>query len=294
MNLHKVNAIKRYKKFFKKNENQLVQLLRIGTPRNCIGKKFNVSSCFLIRAFRWKSGDLEKLFYDCAKRNIKSNAIKASLKGAAKVKKIANKISQKEELVYKKYLKEGLHLEEIMRRMHVGERRIKRFFRFGKPKRYSFIGSNNPSFGTSAHPNSGKGISGKFVKKNGENVLFRSLLELKIFLSLDDNGKDFYLCKERIFYIDNKIKKSYNPDIVINNKIFEIKPKKLIKFNIVKKKDIALKQYCKDNDEFAYGGFLTEDDVSVELNYNYFNKLLKDNRIKFSNKNLKRAKANIV
>jgi hypothetical protein len=67
---------------------------------------------------------------------------------------------------------------------------------------------------------------------------------MKVYFYLLENMIEFSLSKHHIKYEMEGKQKTYNPDIVIKNIIYEIKPQKLInlKNNIAKR--IALENYC--------------------------------------------------
>lgn len=104
-------------------------------------------------------------------------------------------------------------------------------------------GKNNPMYGKSPSLLSGIGISG-WILHNNEKYFFRSSLEMRVFLYLIEKNIDFKLSKHRISYVDNNVNKTYNPDIVIDNIIYEIKPLQRIKLKSVKTKQKAAERYC--------------------------------------------------
>jgi hypothetical protein len=129
-----------------------------------------------------------------------------------------------------------------------------------KPKPYSFEGENNPMYGKSPPNKAGYGIHGHY-KKNNENLIhFRSSLELKVFYELDQRSVDYKLANIRIDYKDNDgNEKTYIPDIVVSNKVYEIKPKPLTdhKQNVLKKESLV--SFCENSNTHEYGGYITED-----------------------------------
>jgi len=159
---------------------------------------------------------------------------------------------------------------------------------FGKPERADQSGKNNPMYGRSPSCKAGIGISGSIVT-NGEKIIFRSSLELRVFVWLIRNNIYFKLSKHRIKYIDeNEIHRTYNPDIVIDKKIYEIKPKKLINLKRNQLKFQALKNYCK---KFNLSwGIIQEDTYNINTQENiddiFFR--IKSEEIYLTEKNYKR------
>lgn len=85
----------------------------------------------------------------------------------------------------------------------------------------------NPMFGISPSYKAGIGCKG-WVHIDDEKVFFRSTLELLVFYYLYLNNIQFRLSKHRIPYILKSKKRTYNPDILINNTVYQIKPENLL------------------------------------------------------------------
>lgn len=85
----------------------------------------------------------------------------------------------------------------------------------------------NPMFGISPSYKAGIGCKG-WVYIDDKKVFFRSTLELLVFYYLYLNNIQFRLSKHRIPYILKSKKRTYNPDIVINNTVYQIKPENLL------------------------------------------------------------------
>jgi hypothetical protein len=87
-------------------------------------------------------------------------------------------------------------------------------------------GSGNPMFGKPSPTGSGNGWSGWY---NG--WYFRSLRELKFVLDLEKNNKIWFTGENKhykITYVDPFGKqRNYFPDFIVENQIYEIKPKRL-------------------------------------------------------------------
>jgi len=105
-------------------------------------------------------------------------------------------------------------------------------------------GSNNPMYGKPAPKKSGNGISGWY-----KTVFFRSLKELSYIINyLEQNNLKWTTCESVGIKINYKnysgYDRTYTPDFIIDNKIIEIKPKRLINSPLVKLKTEAAKKYC--------------------------------------------------
>lgn len=151
---------------------------------------------------------------------------------------------------------------------------------YGKTKRTSMYG-RSPSY------LSGRGIFGHLIN-NGKKILFRSSLELSIFIYLIENNINFSLSKHRISFKYKNTKKTYNPDIIIENNIYEIKPKVLINLSLNKLKFYALKEYC--NKFNLKCNYITEEtyDIKNILNKNKILNLIKNNLIILNSKQKER------
>lgn len=132
-------------------------------------------------------------------------------------------------------------------------------------------GENNPMHGKPAPVGSGNGWSGWY-----HDTYFRSLLELSYMKYLRDNNIS-YINGETLSipYVINNKSRNYYPDFIIDNKIIEIKPYKLINSNINKCKFEAAKKLYKDN--FIV---LTEYDIIV-LNFDEINTMVNEGTIVF-------------
>ena len=132
---------------------------------------------------------------------------------------------------------------------------------------------------------SGRGING-YLNYYDNKIYFRSSLEMLVYIYLCENNVRFELSKHRIEYDNGN--KTYNPDIVIDNTIIEIKPKFLLNCKTVVDKLEALKNYCNIfNLKFK---IITEDSYEI---WKYFNKdfielLIKENKLILSDKQKER------
>lgn len=105
-------------------------------------------------------------------------------------------------------------------------------------------GKDNLMYGKEPSHLAGIGIKGH-IYAFGEKIHFRSSLELRIYLYLSKHGIKFSLSNHRIQYqLDGKLR-NYHPDIVIGQRICEIKPSGLIGHWRNKLKFEALGAYAK-------------------------------------------------
>lgn len=150
-------------------------------------------------------------------------------------------------------------------------------------KKHDNSGINNKMYGVSPNKASGVGANGRLVYR-GYNLHFRSSLELRVFLYLIDNNVRFCLSNHKVAYEYKEAKRTYNPDIVIDTTVYEIKPSKLKDVGINLIKFQALKAYCNENnlrcayiDEHTYDlTFFTKD---------YFVNMVKSGYIDVNDKN---------
>jgi hypothetical protein len=121
----------------------------------------------------------------------------------------------------------------------------------------------------------GIGYSGYY---NG--IFFRSLMELSFLVHFNNNDAKSAENLYSIPYVDNGKKKTYRPDYVVENKVYEVKPKKLIQFNS-RKIDAAKLYFSKINIEYVV---FTEDDFHY-LSINEVKKILRENKASLININ---------
>lgn len=140
---------------------------------------------------------------------------------------------------------------------------------YGHPKRRPITGKYGSMYGKSPPLGSGIGISG-WILYNSDKYFFRSSLELRVFLYLIENNINFKLSRHHIPYVGaDGNNKTYNPDIVIGNVIYEIKPSTMLKLRAVRMKQKAAEQYC---NKFALKyQFITEN--TFDLNIITFDKI---------------------
>lgn len=117
-----------------------------------------------------------------------------------------------------------------------------------------FSGQNNPMFGKPSPERSGHGIGGRF-----NNLYFRSLLELAWLVNhQDDDVKN----AESLFSIPYEFEnthRTYHPDFLIGNCIFEIKAKWQIDSEQNKRKFFAARDFCEKNNYIFK--IISEDDI---------------------------------
>ncbi len=149
-------------------------------------------------------------------------------------------------------------------------------------------GENNPCFGLTGELNASYGISPSILSSQGlqgylnvfeKRMMFRSSLELKIFLFLLSKNIEFDLCDERIKYITkNGNSKTYLPDIKIGNTIYEIKQSCLVDSETVQEKFEALQRYCLLNNLKCE--FITEKTYEISfVNKEYVNMMIENGKV---------------
>jgi hypothetical protein len=146
--------------------------------------------------------------------------------------------------------------KELHNKFGYGEKKYYQLCKeFGTPQTQPNTGQYNPMFGKSPSKLSGIGVKG-WVFINGNKLFFRSSLELKVFLHLEQSNISFIPANHRVSYDYLGSKKTYLPDIVIETTVYEIKPSAMLNNELVNIKYTALKQYC--NQYNLSCGFITE------------------------------------
>lgn len=229
---------------FKLHGNRILDMVDGNISKSALSKELNVCLSTLHQYLiyynlykRFKYNSVERL-KELSRINGKQNI------GGYELKKITPEI-EKEYIFLKESGKFQKDISNILGlKYNLKDKKIAQLFKkFGKPVRNDCRGERNSMYGKSSPRNSGIGISGRLIYA-GYNINFRSSLELKIFLYLISNDIKFVLSKHRIKYTMNNIQRTYNPDICINNIIYEIKPEKLIPRKEVQVKYEALLKYC--------------------------------------------------
>jgi predicted HicB family RNase H-like nuclease len=141
-----------------------------------------------------------------------------------------------------------------------------------KPK----VGKYNAMYGKLPGKSSGIGAKG-WIYVNGNKMFFRSSLELKVFLYLDENNIPFTQSLHRIEYTYKNNNRTYCPDIVIGNIIYEIKPMALTKIESVKIKFVALQKYCSERG--LQCDYITEHTFPLLLTVDKLDKYISDKKI---------------
>ncbi len=284
-------AFVRYEEFDKKHGRLIEIRINEGAHQNLILKEFHILQTFFERFIKWKSLDLVEQLRINGIRVNKENALKNSLLGAEKVRGVELKpFSEEAVKIFLKLKDEGKCLAEIKRCLsklgYKDKKVVQLCQRYGKPDKRSFRGELNPSFGVTPSKKCGKGITGSYFK-DGKQYLFRSSLELKIFLYLSEVGINFDLSKHRIPYQINGVNRTYQPDIVIDDTIYEIKPIKLVAESNNCVKFVAARNYCnKYNLKFD---IITEQTYCLKtLNKEIINLLIENRVIELSEKQLVR------
>lgn len=93
---------------------------------------------------------------------------------------------------------------------------------YRKKQSINSSGENNPMFGKPSPIGSGNGWSGWY-----KGDFFRSLLELSFMFEHDGRYKTCESKDFKIEYFIDGVKRNYFPDFVVDNIVYEIKPKKL-------------------------------------------------------------------
>ena len=194
------------------------------------------------------------------------------------------------ELIYKQRVYGALKLE-----FGFGEQKCKQLCKlYGYPENNPQTGKLNSMYGKSPGKGAGMGVK-CWVLFNGIKYFCRSSLELKVMCYLNDNGDKFQISKHRIPYTDDtNVDRTYCPDIVVNNKIYEIKPYNMLKIKLNVLKLEALKNYCEKHG-LLYGGYLTEMNVNLtKYDLKYITTLIDAGKIIIDSLNLEKLKRNII
>ena len=139
-------------------------------------------------------------------------------------------------------------------------------------KGYLLFGDRNGRYGTSPPKEASKGLYGHIII-NDIKMIFRSSLELKVYIFLFVSNINFKICDKRIKYVHNGISKTYLPDIEINDKIYEIKPSGLLQLEKNILKINILKNYCMNNN-LEYD-IITENTYDLNfINREYVDKMI--------------------
>lgn len=293
----KVNAALRYSEFDKKYGNNIENLIENGACLSEILRYIETSQSFLKKYIKWKSETLcEKL-----KQNgkiVNFNNRKKALQKATLVNKGSQRkiITDKHKQEYLSLLQDGKCLAEIKRYFSQYGLKSKKVEQIaatlGKPTRKSVKGDNNPMFGRTPSEKSGIGVKGWLIL-GGKKVFFRSSLEMAVFIYLYEHKIDFHLSKHRIQYIFNNTKKTYNPDIVINKQVYEIKPSFMLQEPQNKAKFLAAKEYFnKFNLSFD---LITEKtyDLKKVINEDKINSLIENQFLIINSANLEKLWRNL-
>lgn len=141
-------------------------------------------------------------------------------------------------------------------------------------------GKNNPMYGKPAPNGAGNGWKGWF-----QNKFFRSLRELCFMIWLLESKLEWSTGEAiSISYIDSLgHDRTYRPDFLVGNKIYEIKPTRLIDSPNNQLKMKALKKYCKKHN-------LTYEIKDIEIDNNKIQQYIDTNDIKFNGDYLERFK----
>lgn len=247
----KNSAYERYVEFDAKYGEDVKRMINDGFHMSKILVELDLWQSFFTKYLKWKDADgglknqlsinSERVIRENGLRNIqwiKENVVPWNKKT------ITNDIA----LYYKELVENGLYRAQITRSMKkiydIGPKKVAEIIKtYGKPNvKCDGKGKNNPAYGKT-YIKGGRGIVG-FILASGKKIYFRSSLEMKIYFYLLENDVAFSLSKHSIEYEFDGAKRTYNPDIVISDVIYEIKPRKLVSLRINVEKFNALKKYC--------------------------------------------------
>lgn len=236
-----------FKEINSKHGKPIQVMLDNGLSIGPISKKLNLNSSTVAKFLKWAN------LYEQCKLNNKNAIIKIAqtngklsantLKGV-ELKKLTPEICN----WFKGQKRLGRYRQQVctdlFEKFGYGEKKyIQLCNKYGFPKNNPQTGELNPMFGKSPGKNAGIGSKG-WILIDGKLIFFRSSLEFKIYHYLEDNNIQFALSSHRISYLDGETKKTYCPDYVVDKTIYEIKPEKLLQNESVKKKILALQEYC--------------------------------------------------
>lgn len=135
----------------------------------------------------------------------------------------------------------------------------------------------NPMYGVSPNLEAGIGSSG-WIVVNNKKMFFRSSLQCRVYIYLIFNNIEFNLSKHRIPYIYQDRKRTYCPDIEINNTIYQIKPEPLLSYKLNQVKFIAAQDYCNK--------FKLKFDIITQKTFNIYSKQINECFKQLINNNL--------
>lgn len=130
-------------------------------------------------------------------------------------------------------------------------------------------GKNNPMYGKSTPQGAGNGWKGWY-----DGHYFRSLRELCFMIRMKKEGKSWTNGEKiSINYDFMGTDRTYRPDFVIDNNIYEIKPARLMRTPQVQAKKIAAEKFCQEN---GYIYNLIDEPLDFKsIGYELFGKKLK-------------------
>lgn len=294
---HQTEAVERYKKTDEKFGKQIEKMINDGYHMAPILTKTGIKQTYFTRYFKWKDdNDLINKLRKNSREIILKNALKNSIRGANKTKGRELKIITKEvENFYKKLLDEGRHLSYIkkeMKKKGYGSLKVKQMVeRYGKPDVYSFSRKNNPMYGKTPDSSAGIGTKGWCLWAN-KKIFFRSSLEMKIFFYLNDNNIRFELADDRIPYSMKGENRTYCPDFVIGDTLYEIKPSALLSLKENKIKFEYAREYCREHKKNFV--IITENTYPLEkYNKKYIDAAIKEGKLILDEENYQKLMRNI-
>jgi len=244
---HQSKAIQRYEETNRVLGEEIERRIMNGEHKVPLIALVGRTQAYFDRFLKWKSPELVELLKFNGERVNATNRKKASIIASNKTRGVSLKeITPAIELLYKQMLSEGAHLAEMKRvllPLGFGCLKVKQMGElWGKPDRCDQSGENNPMYGKSPPQGSGIGTKG-WLNLGNKRHFFRSSLEMRIFLHLEDSGVTFSLSKHRIPYSLNGVKRTYCPDYVVGTTVYEIKPSKLTNTEENKAKFAAAREH---------------------------------------------------
>lgn len=152
---------------------------------------------------------------------------------------------------------------------------LKDGYKTGRIKQDPVLKSKAWADGKYAEAKMGRGIQGYFYSiKMNKDMYFRSLMELKYLIHIENNDK-VKAYQTEPFQIKLPHDAHYTPDIIINDDIIvELKPKDFYKFTDIKRFCIemaGLNNYCKNNNK----GYIVVYDSDIDFNSKEYRKYIK-------------------
>lgn len=287
--------------FMKYHKDELILDVRSGMIYGELCEKYNLLLCDLHTILRRLSLEDD---VNTNSRNVqRANRLAAGLLGAAKVRGttfIRYPLTSEMKLTYENYVNTNT-IDSVAR--------LDFFNKYGTAgphtwnalqEAYGTLKKNPPGFlpgkdnlmyGKEPSHLAGIGIKGH-VYAFGEKIHFRSSLELRIYLYLSKHKIEFSLSTHRVQYqVDGKLR-NYHPDIVIEKRICEIKPKSLLEHWRNRLKFEALEVYARLRGLTAE--YITGDTYDLsEIDLEYINRQIEQGMVEMNETEYVRLLKNI-